>query len=382
MRIERLFCGLGVLIAASAGAADFSRVPGTVISHIPAAEERYIGSPSIAILPNGDYVATHDEFGPKSSSRTAAITHVFRSADKGNAWTEIARIEGAFWSTLFFHSGALYLMGTTKEGGDLVIRRSNDGGVTWTSPGAAHSGLLAKGKYHCAPVPVVEHNGRLWRAMEDEGGPDGWGSCFRAFMMSIPLDANLLEAANWTFSNRIGRDPAWLEGKFRGWLEGNAVVTPGGEIVDILRVDTGMEKEWAAIIRISPDGTRASFEPAKDFVPFPGGAKKFTIRWDPRTKRYWALSNAVPRKYRGPEPAKIRNTQALISSRDLRHWKIERIVLEHPDKLRSGFQYIDWLFEDANIIAACRTAYEDGLGGAHNPHDANFLTFHRIPFAK
>jgi hypothetical protein len=25
-----------------------------------------------------------------------------------------------------------------------------------------------------------------------------------------------------------------------------------------------------------------------------------------------------------------------------------------------------------------RTAFDDGLGGAHNAHDANFLTFHRI----
>ena len=25
-----------------------------------------------------------------------------------------------------------------------------------------------------------------------------------------------------------------------------------------------------------------------------------------------------------------------------------------------------------------RTAYDDGLGGAHNAHDANYLTFHRI----
>jgi len=34
--------------------------------------------------------------------------------------------------------------------------------------------------------------------------------------------------------------------------------------------------------------------------------------------------------------------------------------------------------ERCDIIAACRTAYDDGLGGANNYHDANFLTFHRI----
>ena len=34
--------------------------PGTVIHHSPAASGLYIGSPSICILPNGDYLATHD----------------------------------------------------------------------------------------------------------------------------------------------------------------------------------------------------------------------------------------------------------------------------------------------------------------------------------
>jgi len=30
------------------------------------------------------------------------------------------------------------------------------------------------------------------------------------------------------------------------------------------------------------------------------------------------------------------------------------------------------------IELAVRTAYDDGGGGAHNAHDANYLTFHRF----
>ena len=43
-----------------------------------------------------------------------------------------------------------------------------------------------------------------------------------------------------------------------------------------------------------------------------------------------------------------------------------------------AWQYIDWQFEDDDIIYLSRTAFDDGLGGAKNAHDANFLTFHRI----
>jgi len=39
-------------------------------------------------------------------------------------------------------------------------------------------------------------------------------------------------------------------------------------------------------VRISDDGKSASFDPARDHIDFPGGAKKFTIRYDERTKRY------------------------------------------------------------------------------------------------
>jgi hypothetical protein len=68
----------------------------------------------------------------------------------------------------------------------------------------------------------------------------------------------------------------------------------------------------------------------------------------------------------------------LISSRDLRSWSLRSIVLRSPDVQNTGFQYVDWLIDGDDLIAVSRTAYDDGLGGAHNAHDANYLTFHRI----
>ena len=74
----------------------------------------------------------------------------------------------------------------------------------------------------------------------------------------------------------------------------------------------------------------------------------------------------------------MRNTLALTSSANLRDWEVRSVILSHPDTVHHGFQYVEWLFEGDDIIAACRTAYDDEFGGAHNNHDANFLTFHRI----
>src|SRR4051794_16885007 len=67
-----------------------ARPPGVVIDYSPASSGIYIGSPSLAILPNGDYVASHDEFGPKSSEHTSAVTQVFTSHDRGLTWRRIS----------------------------------------------------------------------------------------------------------------------------------------------------------------------------------------------------------------------------------------------------------------------------------------------------
>lgn len=355
----------------------FPRPPGVVIDHRPASTRQYLGSPSLAVLANGTYVASHDLFGPGTPLNQ---TMVFASPDRGVTWHQLADLQGQWWSSLFVHADALYLMGTSRQDGYAVIRRSTDGGRTWTDPQTPATGLLlGDARYHCAPAPIVVHRGRIWRAMEDAMGPDGWGHDFHCFMMSAPADADLLQATNWTCSTRLGWKPGYLEGKFGGWLEGNAVVTPSGEIVNLLRVDYRAGPEKAAMVRISPDGRQASFTVADGFIDFPGGCKKFTIRYDARSQRYWSLANYVPEEHRNANPERTRNTLALTSSQDLRHWTVRSILLYHPNPARHAFQYVDWQFEGDDIIAVSRTAYDDAFGGAHNQHDANYVTFHRFP---
>ncbi|NQT15173.1 MAG: exo-alpha-sialidase [Planctomycetes bacterium] len=375
--------GIGVLHASAdepANAAESASVPGVVIDHQPASSGKYVGSPSIAILPGGDYVASHDVFGPKSGYRQRATTRVFRSGDRGLSWRHLSDIDGQLWSTLFVHRGALYIIGTLARYNDTIIRRSADGGQTWTEPDDGNTGvLLADGKYHCAPQPVVVHVGRIWRGMEDaDGPPKGWAKHFRAFMMSAPVDADLLRAESWTVSNRLASDATWLDGKFGGWLEGNAVVAPDGGIVNVLRVEYPEGGGKAAIVEVSDDGRTVSFDPETGFVDLPGGCTKFTIRFDPASKHYWTLSNYMPPRHLGLHPGATRNTLALVRSKDLRQWEVRSIVAYHHDVKKHGFQYPDWQLEGDDIVAVSRTAYDDGLGGAHNYHDANYLTFHRL----
>ena len=348
--------------------AQSQKVPGVMVDYIPASSKIYIGSPSVCILPNGDYVASHDHFGPGTTEHEQALTAVFKSTDRGKSWRKISEIEGQFWSNLFVHQNVLYIMGTWKHHGNFLIRRSLDEGGTWSEPADSKNGLLLEGEYHTAPMPMLVHDGRLWRALENaKADTEAWGKRYSAMLISTPVDADLLDAENWTATNFLPYDSTYLEGKFGGWLEGNAVATPEGNVVDILRVAISEPgRDMASVVNISDDGTKATFDPKTGFMDFVGGAKKFTIRYDEKSKQYWTLANMVEEEFSHLLAARVRNTLVLKSSPDLTNWTVHKILLEHPDVEKHGFQYVDWQFDGRHIIFLSRTAFDDEFGGAHN----------------
>ena len=344
--------------------------PGIVIDSSPAPDSVYVGCPSIAILPNGDYIASHSWFGPGTSNN---LSVVFTSQDKGLSWKKLTELDGQWWSSLFVHNNALYIMGVDGRYGNVVIRRSDDAGRSWTTPTDVKNGLLLSGsKFHTAPVPVIIHNGRIWRGFEERTGKK-WGTGFSPFVMSAPLDADLLYAASWTASNRL----AWGDwSPYGGWLEGNIVKTPNQKLVNILRLDEPERGGKAAVAQISQDGKSTSVDPKAMVIDFPGGCKKFTIRHDPESDLYWSLTNYAQDKDRAnaKNVERQRNTLALTASSDLKNWQIRSILLYHPEVRTHGFQYIDWQFDNDDIIAVSRTAF----GDAPNCHNANYFTFHRV----
>ena len=353
--------------------------------------QTYLGSPSIVHLADGALLATHDYFGkgcPLNHEHEEHLTSVYRSDNNGETWVNVTHIANAFWSSLFTHNGSVYLLGTSQQYGSIVIRCSGDGGYTWTHPKDGRSGLLFKGgsfrqppNYHCAPVPIVLKDGRLYRAFED-CDPCVWGSGFQSLVISVDAGVDLLDAANWTMSNRLPFDPAWVPeawGKLErpGWLEGNTVETKDGEIWNILRFNSLPLWDKAAIVKVHDDGKIITFDPETGFIDFPGGMTKFTIRFDPVTGSYLTLSNNNP----NPSQPSRRTVLSLHTSEDLLRWEHKLTLLEDDQGLPyeqsvqlTGFQYVDWQFDGDDIIYIVRTAYN----GAHNFHDANRITFHQI----
>ncbi|WP_290792295.1 sialidase family protein [Flavihumibacter sp. UBA7668] len=355
---------------------DLSKVPGVVIAHRPAASKVFVGSPALVALKNGKYIASHDLFG--EGMKNQHVTMVYESTDKGKSWIKIAEFV-QFWSNLFELNGLLYMMGARLPQGDVVIRVSKDEGKTWTEPIDAQKGILHEVRRgyiaHTSAVPVVINNGRIYRAMEEMKQPGPWGS-FNAFVMSAPITSDLLKSSSWTISNKLSYDSSQLH-IGTAWLEGNMVVNVNGELVNILRVHSKTDT-IAAVLKIEQNGRLLSFDTANGFIHLPGACKKFVIRKDPVSNKYWTLTNAIPTKFQGGNVERTRNTLQLLCSADLQNWEKKRIILQGTDIQKHGFQYADWQFENNDIILVSRTAYEDGLGGAENQHNANMITFHRI----
>ena len=361
----------------------------------------YPGSPSLVLLPEGGMLASHDYFGPGCPGSRAGegnLSSIYRSGDDGETWENITHICGLIWGNLFVHRGHVYSLGVSRQFGSIVIRRSEDEGYTWTHPTDPGSGLLFKGgpgtelpNYHGSAMPILTHQGRMYTAFENARGPGvvlpGGGGVrgvtdILAFVLSVPEDADLLDASNWTMSNQLELGPGhapdgWPKLLDMNWREGCLVVAPDGEIWSMMCVKGRPQIGKAAIVKVDPGGRRVSFDPETGLIDFPGGMTRFVIRKDEQTGTYWTLVNP------NINPAFInqRNVLALYESDDLLNWDHRANLLEDDSDLSpeesaefTGFQYAGWLFHGDDIVYVLRTAYQ----GADNYHDANRITFHRV----
>ncbi len=355
------------------------------IRYQPAKSGIYVGSPSVVRMTDGALIAYHDYFG-RIEYPSACLSEIYRSEDNGATWSNICHIIGAFWGSLFAVGDVVYLTSCYGAHSKFVIRKSTDGGYTWSEPETPETGMLFPHAQWESSAPVQILNGRVFQDVE-QTPPRYYPEKFYASVITAPLDCDLLNAANWSISNAVNFD----HNKMRevhpelvavepehlwelGWMEGNVLEMPDGSFCDLMRVHLA-KCNRAALLNYSPETGELSFDYETGIIDFPGGSSKFTVRRDPVTKRYFTLSNPVP----DDQHPNCRNKLTASWSDDLRHWHEfftlaeDDSGLEGEDSMKyTGFQYAEWQFDGEDMICAVRTAYR----GADTFHNSNRITFH------
>jgi len=350
-----------------------SDVPGVVVHQlkVPTEWQRltrqaiYTASPSIVVLPDGSYLLTCNIFGPGSGASQSGTTYVYRSDDGGESWNGIATLKDMKRGSLYVHpDGIIYLIGYRASPGDILIRRSLDGGFTWTNADDESSGLLRRGSYGGTPNRPVIHGKRVWVAI---GGQR---------FLSAGINDDLLNAKSWTLTDnaRITDNP----------IGGDLIITEAQIVASDTISPVLMPKigghPYTVLLRAGSSPEEILNPSLEDWVELPGGEKKFAATWDPVSGHFIALTNPVLPKYAhsGWPPELIRNVGALFVSKNLRDWKMAHIFLQSPNVDYEAFQYFSFDIDDDDLIIASRTAFHIERRKPPRGHDSNLITFHRI----
>lgn len=349
-----------------------SDLAAVAVGHQPRIAEP-VGSPSLLMMSGGVVLAAYDVCGG------SGLTRVCRSTDSGITWTQIAELIGLVHASLFEDGGALYLLGSSGVLGSVRIHRSTDGGVTWS----AGTTLSPSAFFHMAAGPVVVHDGRVWKATEDQTG-EGWRpEQARARMISALAGGDLMDAANWTVSDPLSRSGWVANRRLTGWLDGNAVVDKTGGLVSLMSVrqNRGGMAEMAAYVPVVASGPAPVFNLDTGFVMLPGAAKPFMVRYDDVSGLYWTLTSAVSpseNQFGKELPENVCHRLAVYSSHNLRDWCLRNVLLERAEYGKDGFLQASFVVSGNDLVVLFAAAYADGLSGPRSVTEPNMVLVKRI----
>ena len=350
---------------------------GTVVNYLHPDDEcysfsgKYLCSPSYVRHPDGFLLASMDLF---AGGYPQNLSLIFRSDDEGKTWHYVSELTPCFWGKLFIHKGEIYMLSCSTEYGDLLIGKSSDGGKTFTAPVVLLKGMNGKNGssgVHKNPQNIMYFGGRIYNTLEF----GAWANKeygHAAMVMSCDENDDLLVPENWSFSyplkfDRFAPELSDLPDATMT-IEGTLVVDTKGELLNIMRFG---KFHNAIVYEVNTSDYDAPLSYQR-LMEFPANYSKFMIKYDEISKRYFSVGTMAYNR----ENTRTRNLLSLLSSKDLEKWEVvcDLHDFRHENPNEVGFQYVDFEIEGDDLVYLCRTA----LNNAHNYHDANYSTFHRI----
>ena len=339
--------------------------PGTTIYQTPSEPRSVVSSTSFAILPNGDYVASHivrkiNKTGVKSNDDPSE-TLIHRSSDKGATWKQVSVLDRHTWGNLFVAEGKLYSIGVhNRNSGRLTIRCSGDGGATWSKL-EEESGFLTSqtGFYTFHAAPMV-HRQRVWVFVEKLESKLG----YRTYCVSAPIGADLLKPASWKKSTAIRIESNSLGGNNDRITEG-AALPAGQDVMALFRV-VAANREMSAIGKVVQADANPMGLGISQFVEFPGGSNSFGAVYDSKSNAYWAVT--LPKS----KPYADLNRLTLVRSEDLGRWERRYRIVSHRDGVWHSLSTPSIGIDGDQLVMVTTCAWGD-TGSANRPNRLVFL---------
>ena len=279
-----------------------------------------------------------------------------------------------FWGKLFVLGDIVYMIACSTEYGDLLISRSTDGGNSFDAPVPLIRGSNGKNGndgVHKNPQPPVIFNDRIYFSLE-------WGCwaneqfCHAPMVCSAPLCSDLLNPENWAFTppKKFERFASELDHLPLNsmTIEGTLVITPKGELYDVLRFSGDRQ---ALCYKVNTNDPHAPLEYAC-VMPFSANRSKFTIKFDGFSGYYYSVATVI----HDEKNHWTRNYLCLLKSKDLRSWENALAIYDKRNcsPQKTGFQYVDFDFYGEDIVFVCRTAINE----PNDYHNSNYQTFDTI----
>lgn len=433
--LSLLFFGtlaLGVIAAGPVAGAAGTPIRALAQEHVvlgesPAPEEMSLYSPTVLRLQTGRLVAGYTRASHNTAKHGRSAEWLFTSDDHGRTWTKRAELP-ALQGRVFAAGGRLYYVAT---GAGMLISRSDDDGITWSSPVPLTSRDLV---WQQTPANVWHTRGNVYLAFERRNREiNAWGPSEKALVLLRARESDdLTQPAAWTFSSElvfadvvpgVRENTVGLEyfgvPFFRqeypnraeiaksprrtmppiGWVEPAVVqimdpdhtwFDPQGRTFHLLaRAHTG-GTGFACLTKVveNDDGTMTmSLERAPSgktmlYLPVPGGQMRFHVVYDAATKLYWLIGSQATDSMRRadrlpPErfdlPYNERHRLVLHFSRNLVDWCFAGLVAK-TDSPRESRHYASMDIDGEDLVVLSRS----GDARAKSAHEGNLITFHRV----
>lgn len=403
MKRSILFCLITALVGfsmQSLRAEDYQNVVSHDIVHLGRQPATPVHAPNL--LDTGkSLLAVH---GVAKVGGSASHGAIYRSTDDGKTWTQQHKLPTYHCGSFFQIDDTVYLLyADFRHDNKTKIRKSQNDGVDWSEPVVIYPKALWDGN-----GAYARHNGFLYKALDEKQPEDQDVSRSLPRVLKIKLQDDPMNPDNWIFSSypnfafpppKPVRDP-WTDKRDvrRNNGEGNCVVGPDGKVWIIYRHFERTRGIFSATVFFDDETNTQHFrnvydpdpEPAKAncYSQFPGACSGFHIAYDEQSGKYIALSNPVTGATQHPNGRPLgiyrcmRNVLVMMESEDLIHWRIAKHLMKdglektwEQSVKRTGFQQVNFEIQDDDLIWISRTAYD----GAKNLHDANRITFHRLP---